>query len=107
LRVGGAVFEIDHGVNNFISGKTHLWYWRVEHGREVDLLLERAGEMVGIEVKWGSGADASALAGLRDCQSALGRAFRLGVLLYSGGEVVALDKHLVAVPFSIFFGRDA
>lgn len=87
-------------------GKTHLWFWRVEHGREVDFLLERAGEVVGIEVKWGSGASASDLAGLRDCQAALGRAFRLGVLLYPGTDVVPLDRKLIAVPLSVLLGRE-
>ena len=87
-------------------GKTHLWFWRVEHGREVDFLLERAGEVVGIEVKWGSGASPSDLAGLRDCQAALGGAFRLGVLLYAGTEILPLDRKLIAVPFSVFFGRE-
>lgn len=87
-------------------GKTHLWFWRVEHGREVDFLLERAGEVVGIEAKWGSGAAGTELAGLRDCEAALGPAFRLGVLLYSGTEVLPLDRKLIAVPYSIFFGRD-
>jgi hypothetical protein len=86
-------------------GKTHLWFWRVEHGREVDFLLERAGEVVGIEVKWGSGASTTDLAGLRDC-AALGRAFRLGVLLYAGTEVVPLDRKLIAVPLSVLLGRE-
>jgi uncharacterized protein len=88
-------------------GKTHIWYWRVEHGREVDFLLERAGEVVGVEVKWGSGASASDLAGLRDCAAALGKAFRLGVLLHSGNEVLAVDDRTIVVPFSVFFGRDS
>ena len=87
-------------------GKTHLWFWRVEHGREVDFLLERAGEVVGVEIKWGSGATTSDLAGLRDCQAAFGRAFRLRVLLQSGTEVLPLDQRLIAVPFSVFFGRE-
>ena len=87
-------------------GKTHLWYWRQEHGHEVDFLLERAGEVVGVEVKSGSGAAASDLSGLKSCEAALGRVWRLGVLLYGGTEVLALDRKTLAVPFSIFFGRD-
>jgi len=31
---------------------------------------------------------------------------RLGVLLYPGTDVLALDAHTVAVPFSVFFGVD-
>jgi predicted AAA+ superfamily ATPase len=87
-------------------GRTHLWYWRVHHGTEVDFLLERGGEVVGIEVKSGSGVTSSDLAGLRACRQALGRRFRLGVLLHSGEEALALDEHTVAVPFAVFFGRE-
>ncbi len=87
-------------------GSTHLWYWRVEHGREVDFLLERGGDVVGIEVKWSGGASAEDLAGLKNCRDALGKRFRMGVLLYTGEETLALDPSLVAVPISVFLGRE-
>jgi predicted AAA+ superfamily ATPase len=87
-------------------GRTHLWYWRVEHGREVDFLLERGGEVVGIEVKRSSGASPDDLAGLKTCRDTLGKRFRVGVLLYTGEETLALDPSLVAMPISVFFGRE-
>lgn len=42
------------------------WFWRTAAGAEVDLLLDRGGERVAIEIKAGRGADASALRALRD-----------------------------------------
>ena len=58
-------------------------------------------------MKWGAAAGPSELAGLKDCQKALGKAWRIGVLLYSGERTLALDPKTIAVPFSVFLGRDA
>ncbi len=87
-------------------GRTHLWFWRVEHGPEVDFVLERGGEVVGVEVKWGTGVSQDELKGLAACRDALGKAFRLGVLLHGGQEALAVGERLVALPYSTFFGRD-
>jgi hypothetical protein len=91
---------------SLLGGGTQLWYWRVHHGREVDFLLERGGEVVGIEAKWAARVDASDLAGLRECATALEHRFRLGVVLYGGVEALALDATLAAIPYAAFFGRD-
>jgi len=100
-----AVSEMKKGLA-LQPGGTHLWYWRVQHGPEADLLLERGGEVVAIEVKWGRGISPSDLQGLRSCADALGKRFNLGVLVHSGEEALAIDRRTVAVPFSIFFGRE-
>ena len=42
------------------------WFWRTAAGAEVDLLLDRGGERVAIEIKAGRGGDARALRALRD-----------------------------------------
>lgn len=42
------------------------WFWRTAAGAEVDLLLDRGGEKVAIEIKAGRGGDARALRVLRD-----------------------------------------
>jgi predicted AAA+ superfamily ATPase len=41
------------------------WFWRTAAGAEVDLLLDRGGERVAIEIKAGRGGDARALRALR------------------------------------------
>jgi predicted AAA+ superfamily ATPase len=111
LRVGAIVETfVANELRKLLSlepGRTHLWFWRVEHGDEVDFLLERGGEVVGVEVKWGIKISADDVSPLRGCQAALGKAFRFGVLLHSGTEAVALGERLLAMPFSAFLGRDA
>jgi predicted AAA+ superfamily ATPase len=86
-------------------GRTDLWYWRTHVGAEVDFILECGGQLVGVEVKLSSGIGKKDLAGMRFCEEALGERWNLGVLLYGGTEVLPLGKRMVAVPFSVFFGR--
>ena len=88
------------------SWRTHLSYWRTSTGQEVDFLLERGGEVAGIEVKWGAGFKAQDLAGLTSCRTLLGKRWRFGIFLHNGTEAVAVDEQTLAVPFSVFFGRE-
>lgn len=86
----------------FSRTRTTLWYWRTRLGREVDFILERGEDVMGIEIKWGAGFGRSDLAGLQECRAALGKRFRFGLLLHGGEECVAIDDKLLAVPFDRF-----
>jgi hypothetical protein len=70
----------------------------------VDFLIERGDALVAIEVKWAQRITERDTAGLRQCAQDLKGAVRLGLLLYPGTEIVALDRRTLAVPFSTFFG---
>lgn len=85
--------------------RTDLWYWRTQTGEEVDVVLERGGEVVGVEIKWGAGFSRRDLAGLEGCRAALGKSWRHGILVHGGSETLALDEQTIAVPFATFFGR--
>lgn len=84
--------------------RVNRWYFRTRTGHEVDFLLERAGQVVGIEVKWTSSLAAKHRTGLEVAREALGRRWRLGILLYSGPSVIGLDEATVAVPFDVLLG---
>ncbi len=84
---------------------TSLSFYRTSDGIEVDFLLERGEDVVGIEVKIGSRIERRDLAGLFHCREALGKRWRLGVLLYSGTRPLALDEKNLALPFPVFLGR--
>ncbi|MBI3121054.1 MAG: DUF4143 domain-containing protein [candidate division NC10 bacterium] len=85
---------------------TQLWYWRPHGGREVDFLLGQGERLVAVEVKWSQRIGTAETAGLEECRRDLKGRGRLGMLLYPGTEALALDRHTVAVPFSVFFGLD-
>jgi predicted AAA+ superfamily ATPase len=48
------------------------WFWRTAAGAEIDLVLDRGGERVPIEIKAGRGADGRALRALRDALPDIG-----------------------------------
>jgi uncharacterized protein len=78
----------------------HLAHYRDRDQREVDVIIERGRDIVGIEVKataTPTTAHAKHLAYVRD---RLGERFKLGVVLHTGSHVVSLGDRLVAAPVS-------
>ena len=81
-----------------------LYFWRTQTGQEVDFLIERAGKLVAVEVKWGHRVDESDIKNLNRLAEDLNGRLLFSVILYSGVESVPLSPKTVALPFPIFFG---
>lgn len=82
------------------ADRTELFHYRNRDGREVDLLLERRGTVVGLEVKSARSVrrdDAKHLVWLRD---RLGETFRYGAVLYTGEIPYRIDHRVWALPIS-------
>ncbi len=76
-----------------------LHHYRTRDGEEVDAVIEHHdGRVVGIEVKASSSVSGDDLRHLRHLRSKAGENFHLGVLLYTGTEVLALGDRLIAAP---------
>ena len=76
-------------------------HYRSHDGMEVDLVLEdRAGAMVGIEVKASATVRAEDLRGLRRLAERAGERWRRGVLLYLGRDSVPFGERLDVLPVS-------
>ena len=87
-----------------ISGNPlQLYFWRTQGGQEVDFLIERGGELVGIEVKWNHSIDESDVNNLKRCAEDLKDKIHFSVILYRGTEIVPLSPKIVAIPFPVFF----
>lgn len=80
--------------------RTELFHFKDRDGREVDAVLERAGRVVGIEVKSSGSVDRKAARGLIWLRDQLGQSFHLGVVLYSGAHPFQLDDRIWALPIS-------
>ncbi len=81
--------------------RCRLFHFRTESGAEVDLVLEdRAGRLVGIEVKCAASLQRRDFLGLETLAELSGRRFVRGVLLYTGATVVPFGKKLRALPLS-------
>jgi predicted AAA+ superfamily ATPase len=81
--------------------KPTLCHFRSSAGAEVDIVLEdRAGRVVGVEVKSARSIGADAFRGLRALRELAGKNFVRGVVLHDGAETVRFDPTLMAVPYS-------
>ena len=80
------------------SERTEMFHLRDRNGKEVDILLERGGRIVALEVKSSTAVgrrDARNLLWLRD---RLGEDFCRGVVLYTGKFPFRIDDRICALP---------
>jgi predicted AAA+ superfamily ATPase len=76
-----------------------LLHYRGFTGREVDVVLEdRAGRVVGVEVKAAASVGPADFAGLRALAADAGERFHRGIVLHRGREVVPFGPGLFALP---------
>jgi hypothetical protein len=81
------------------SGEVH--YYRDKDQDEVDFVLEADdGSVVGIEVKAAATVGPGDFKGLRKLVAASGDAFRCGIILYDGDQLVPFGERLYAAPVS-------
>jgi predicted AAA+ superfamily ATPase len=78
-----------------------FFFWRTAAGQEVDIVLEdRAGRLVGIEIKAGATLGGNDVRGLQAMAQAVGKRWVRGVVLYTGTEVIPFDSNLHGLPLS-------
>ncbi len=83
------------------SMKPGLFHYRTHTGKEVDFLLEnRAGEIVGLEVKASASVSGADFHGLKALAETVGKRFCRGIILYLGTERVPFGQGLFALPVS-------
>ena len=87
-----------------LDHRFRLYFWRTQTGQEVDFLIERAGKLVAIEVKWGHQINESDIRNLNRLAEDLKERLLFSIVLYSGVESVPLGPKTVAMPFAVFFG---
>jgi predicted AAA+ superfamily ATPase len=78
-----------------------ILYYRDADQYEVDFVVEnRAGELIGVEVKASATITEKDLRGLKRLQGLAGNAMRMGIILYDGAEALPLGDRLWAMPLS-------
>ena len=83
------------------AARPELFYWRTASGQEVDLGFEdRAGRVVGIEVKAAATLGSHDVRGLQAMADAVGRSWVRGVVLYAGAQIVPFSAKLHGVPLA-------
>ena len=82
------------------ANETNLFHLRDQHGHEVDIILEQAGRIVGLEVKSSTKVDRSDTKGLRWLRDQTGSDFHYGAVLYTGALPFKIDDRIWALPIS-------
>lgn len=80
--------------------RTSLMHFRDRTGREVDLVLERSGRFVGLEVKSSTVARRRDAIHLTWLKAQLGERFSFGAVLYTGQIPFEIEDRIWALPLS-------
>lgn len=84
-----------------VYGGCEISHYRDSDKREIDFMLEREGKGVaGIEIKCGSSVGVEDFKHLKWFSAKFGGRSFIGVVLYTGGDVLSFGNHMYAVPFA-------
>jgi uncharacterized protein len=89
---------------SWYESPVRFFHFRTKEKVEVDVVMESAGKLVGVEVKASSTVTAGDFRGLKMLQSSVGKRFAVGCVLYDGDSVVRFGEGLYAVPISCLWG---
>lgn len=79
--------------------RAEMFHFRTSNDREVDIILEnRAGELVGVEVKSSKNINKNDFKGLNLLADSLPHKFKRGVIIYTGNQFLSFGKDLFLVP---------
>jgi predicted AAA+ superfamily ATPase len=79
--------------------RASVTYWRTSAGHEVDFVLEREHQLVGVEVKAGAHPTLKDVRGLAAFVQEYPRSARGGIVLHGGEDSYWLDERIIAVPW--------
>jgi len=77
-----------------------FYHFRDKEGAEVDVVMESAGMLVGVEIKAAATVRADDFKGLHKLKKVTGRRFTAGVLLYDGDAITSFGDDLYAAPIA-------
>lgn len=80
-----------------------LFHFRSQTGQEVDIVIEKGVEIVGIEIKFSATPSPKDFAGLKLLKTHLGKKFIRGILIHTVKETIPYGEDLHAVPVSTLF----
>ncbi|MDD2308765.1 MAG: ATP-binding protein [Desulfuromonadaceae bacterium] len=87
--------------------KPAMLHFRTQAGQEVDVVLEdRAGRIIGIEIKSAKSVRGHDFRGLQSLAEASGKQFLRGIVLYGGSDIVSFGSNLLAMPISSLWDRN-
>lgn len=81
------------------AGRADLFYWRTTNGEEVDFVIDRGGELFGIEVKTSPRVGSADAGHLRAFRDEYGDSVRGCLVLHAGDRIEWLGPRVLAAPW--------
>lgn len=78
--------------------QVQFYHFRDKDGVEVDIVLEQAGKITGIEVKAAATVREKDFRGLKKLRETTGERFASGVVMYDGENAAGFGENLYAIP---------
>jgi len=76
-----------------------IFFYRTRSGMEMDLLIETAAGLIGIEIKSRANVGQKDIRSMQAVAESLGRRWRGGIVIYTGNEIALIDgRNIWAVP---------
>ncbi len=70
---------------------------------EVDIVMEQAGKVAGVEIKAAATVTEKDFRGLRKLRSTTGKRFAAGIVMYDGENIARFGESLYAVPIRVMW----
>jgi predicted AAA+ superfamily ATPase len=84
--------------------RVRMYHYRTLGNVEVDIILEdKAGRVIGIEIKASDTVTVRDSNGLRELQETLDAKFIRGIILYTGSQIIPINAKIMALPISILW----
>ena len=83
-----------------------FYHFRDKDGFEVDIVLEQAGRIAGVEVKAAATVTGKDFRGLRKLRESTGERFAAGVLIYDGEHIAGFGEDIYAIPARVLWEMD-
>ena len=83
-----------------------FYHFRDKDGVEVDMVLEQAGRIAGVEVKAAATVTGRDFSGLKKLRESTDERFAAGVLIYDGENAVGFGENIYAVPVRVIWEMD-
>ena len=81
--------------------RAEMFHFRTSNEKEIDIILEnRAGEIVGIEVKSGGSVNQNDFKNLQMLSESLPQKFKRGIIIYSGNKFLSFGENLFLMPIN-------
>lgn len=77
-----------------------IYHYREQSVYEIDFVLEKAGKVIGIEVKASTGIKSDDFRTLKRLKDALGSSFVCGIILHDGDQIQSPSENMYAMPIS-------